>query len=164
MLERCYYEIVQSKQPTYKGCSVCDEWHNFQNFAKWFDENYYQCGNEKTHLDKDILFKKNKIYSPDTCIFVPQKINLLFLKNGKNRGIYPIGVYFEKSRNKYNAHLCATGKTIGRYNAPEEAFQAYKQTKENYIKKVADEYKSKYPQFPQKLYEAMYRYEVEIDD
>ena len=50
---------------------------------------------------------------------------------------------------------------IGRFDTPEEAFYAYKQFKENYIKEVADEYKDS---IPQKLYEAMYRYEVEIDD
>jgi hypothetical protein len=71
MLERCYSEKCHARNPTYKECSVCDEWHNFQNFAKWFFKNYIK-GFE---LDKDIKVKGNKIYSPDTCIFVSPKKN-----------------------------------------------------------------------------------------
>ena len=52
-------------------------------------------------------------------------------------------------------------KYLGLYITIEQAFSAYKNFKENYIKEVADEYKDR---IPQKLYDAMYRYEVEIDD
>ena len=91
MLQRCYDEKLQEKYPTYKGCVVCDEWHNFQNFAKWYEDNYYEVCDEKMCLDKDILVKGNKIYSPETCIFVPQTINLLFNKNLNTRGDSVIG-------------------------------------------------------------------------
>jgi len=51
---------------------------------------------------------------------------------------------------------------IGRFSNPKEAFyDGYKPFKENYIKQVADEYKDK---IPEKLYDALYRYEVEITD
>jgi len=71
MLGRCYSDKVQVKQPTYIGCTVADEWHNFQNFAQWFDENYV----EGYDLDKDIKFEGNKIYSPENCLFVSRKEN-----------------------------------------------------------------------------------------
>lgn len=169
MIQRCYNNKRLEKFPSYKGCSVCEEWHNFQNFAKWFDENYYEINGEQMALDKDILYKGNKIYSPQTCIFVPQRINNLFTKNNNKRGDYPIGVSWDKSKNKFIS-LChiynssthkSTTVTIGRYDTSKEAFYAYKEFKENYIKQVADEYK---PYIPQKLYNAMYRYEVEITD
>ena len=116
-------------------------------------------------LDKDILYKGNKVYSPKTCVFVPQRINKLFTKNDKSRGEYPIGLSYDRSRNKI-AVQCNDGvsvKKIGRFNTDQiqEAFQLYKEYKERVIKKVADEYKS---YIPKKLYDAMYRYEVEIDD
>lgn len=167
MLQRCYSEKYKSKHPTYKDCSVCEEWHNFQNFAKWYEENYYEVGNEEMHLDKDILAKNNKIYSPSTCVFVPQKINVLFTKANKSRGIYPIGITYDKDRNKYSVScgVVINGmhkqKKIGRYDNIEKAFQCYKDFKENYIKQVADEYK---PYIPRELYDAMYRYKVEITD
>lgn len=71
MLERCYDSNCWSRNPTYKGCTVVEEWHNFQNFAKWFEENYI----EGYHLDKDIKVKGNKVYGPDTCMFVSKEDN-----------------------------------------------------------------------------------------
>ena len=162
MYQRCYNHKYHEKCPSYKNCTVCEEWYNYQVFGKWCDENYYEVENERMTLDKDILCKGNKVYSPDTCIFVPVSINSLFVKRDTERGEFPIGV--SKYRNKFVAQLSkGDGKPmyLGVFNTPEEAFQAYKQTKEQYIKEVAEKYKS---QKPQKLYDAMIAYEVEIDD
>lgn len=68
MIKRCYNQKCLLKDNTYRGCSVCDEWLNFQNFGEWYDENYYEVPNEVMDLDKDILHKGNKIYSPDNCV------------------------------------------------------------------------------------------------
>ena len=115
-------------------------------------------------LDKDILIKGNKIYSPQTCIFVPKRINTLFTKRQNDRGELPIGLHINNN-NKIVAR-CNTlneRKYLGSFslNEPFKAFTCYKNFKENYIKQVADEYKD---YIPTELYEAMYRYEVEIDD
>lgn len=69
MLERCYCPKYREKFPTYEGCTVCDEWHNFQNFAEWWYENHPSDG-VKYQLDKDKLVKGNKTYSPKTCTFL----------------------------------------------------------------------------------------------
>lgn len=163
MFLRCYDEKYQQKNPTYEKCFVCTEWHNFQNFAEWFDKNYYQINDEEMALDKDILIKGNKIYSPETCVFVPKRINKLFTKADKLRGEYPIGVSWNKNAKKLMSCLRKNSKTInlGYYNTQEEAFQVYKITKESYIKEISDEYKNK---IPQKLYDGMYKYVVEIND
>ena len=167
MLKRCYSEKCHKKQPTYKNCKVHDKWLNFQNFAKWYYDNYYEIEGERMCLDKDILHKGNKIYSPETCIFVPNNINVLFTKSDKIRGEYPIGVnlYCNKFRARCGVYDFKNNKKklkhLGVYNTPEKAFERYKQFKERYIKQVADEYKDK---IPQKLYDAMYNYEVDIDD
>ena len=108
ILNRSYNEEWSNKYPTYENCEVCEEWHNFQNFAKWYYENYYEIKNERMELDKDILNKGNKLYSPQTCIFVPQRINKLFTKSDKVRGEYPIGVYYNKNENKFRAQLSYT--------------------------------------------------------
>lgn len=162
MFKRCYDSKYLVKFNTYIGCSVCEEWHNFQNFAEWHEENYYTIGNEKMQLDKDILFKGNKIYSPETCVYVPEKINYLFVKSNKRRGDYPIGVYLHSDGDKFVAQ-CDDGKAIylGRYDTPEEAFDVYKSFKENLVKQIADKY---YGSIPEKLYRAMYNYVVEITD
>ena len=169
MFQRCYDPYYLNKKPTYRDCIVCEEWHNFSNFAKWYEENYYEIPNERMALDKDILVKGNKIYSPETCIFVSQRINLLFVKKDSCRGNFPIGCDFHKNSNKIRVRCnIIENKKIKRkclgyfsIDKPFKAFTCYKNFKENYIKEVANEYKDL---IPQKLYEAMYRYEVEIND
>ena len=167
MLSRCYSAKVQEKHPTYKGCSVCDDWLYYPNFKKWYDKNYYKINNKTSHLDKDILVKGNKVYSPNTCMFVPNFINTLFTKCQNRRGELPIGVYYDKKYKKYKAGLSvfkngkSTVKSLGYFNTADEAFEVYKQAKEDYIKEVADEYKD---EIPVKLYKSMYAYEVSIDD
>ena len=168
MLMRCYDPYYLNKKPTYRDCIVCNEWHCFQNFAKWYEENVYNCNNEKMNLDKDILCRGNKIYSPETCCIIPQRINSLFVKCDASRGKYPIGVYWNKKDNKFRAQcqvLDKNGKSkqeyLGYYDNKYEAFQVYKKFKESYIKQVADEYRNI---IPIELYEALYNYEVEIND
>lgn len=168
MLKRCYDEKLHKKRPTYKDCEVCEEWLCFQNFAEWYYNNYYEVEGERMCLDKDILVKHNKIYSKDTCIFVPERINTLFIKCDRSRGEYPIGVFCNKN-NKYQAKCSIydlknnniVRKSLGVYDTPEKAFEIYKEFKEKHIKEIADHYKD---EIPQKLYNVMYNYEVEIND
>ena len=168
MLRRCYDEKFHEKYPTYKDCKVYEEWHNFQNFAEWYYNNYYEIKGEVMCLDKDILNKGNKIYSPDTCVFVPHNINILFIKHDKDRGKYPIGVYYNKQKGKYvsRCNVCSNKrKHLGYFDNPEEAFQVYKQYKEKVIKEVIDSYEGIIPEpHYSKLKEAMYNYKVEIND
>ncbi|WP_297136124.1 hypothetical protein [Terrisporobacter sp.] len=163
MIQRCYDESFQRTHPEYIPCTVCEEWHNYQNFARWFDNNYYEIENRIMNLDKDILYKGNKIYSPNTCVFVPDNINLLFANHNTSRGNFPIGVTFDKKSSKYSAKMNVENKTthIGMYDNCEDAFLAYKFEKEKYIKKVANKYKS---QIPKNLYDALMRWNIEIDD
>lgn len=163
MIERCYDPRCQKNRPSYIGCTVIKEWHNFQNFAKWYEDNYYKIPNETMGIDKDILVKGNKIYSPKTCVFVPTRINSLFVKCDVKRGNYPIGVIFIKDRNNYKSQ-CRDGKEktfLGYYSTSKEAFNVYKIYKEKLIKQIAKEYKNI---IPKKLYDAMYNYKVEITD
>src|SRR5690606_34589998 len=71
ILHRCYDEIRQQKDSSYKDKSVCEDWHNFQNFAEWC-QTARGFGNVGWELDKDLIFKGSKIYSPDTCAFIPK--------------------------------------------------------------------------------------------
>lgn len=162
MLERCYSKKYQEKYSTYIDCSICEEWHSYEFFEKWYNENYYKIGSEKMNLDKDILFKKNKLYSPNTCCIVPQTINKLFTKTDKLRNGL-IGTYLTKN-GKYLSQCQTESKTnkgLGLYSTELEAFIIYKKEKEAFIKRVADRYKQ---YIPNNVYKAMYNYEVDIDD
>ena len=167
MLERCYDEKVHKKYPTYMDCEICEEWLNFQNFGEWDSENYYKIEGERMHLDKDILCKGNKIYSKETCLFVPQIINTLFVKRDNDRGESCIGTSLKDGKYQVKCSLInpKTGKSkneyLGYYDTQEKAFEVYKYYKEKNIKQVADYYKG---QIPTILYNVLYNYEVEITD
>jgi hypothetical protein len=161
MINRGYNNKLKQNHPTYQDCSVCEEWYNFQNFAKWYDENFYQIENEKMCLDKDILVKGNKIYSPETCCFVPHRINCLFSKRDNARGSYPLGVMYDSKKYFSQCHddndKCVS---LGKFNTVDEAFKAYKTFKESVIKIVAFKYKDK---IPNNLYNALCNYEVTLE-
>ena len=167
MLKRCYDPKLHKKNPTYKGCKVEDYLLNFQHMGEWIENNYYEVPGERMCLDKDILCKGNKVYSRNTCIFVPERINLLFVKSNNSRGKDPIGVHEISSGNYRVDCNNKNGKKIylGTYLTEEEAFRVYKQYREKVIKDVIDSYEGKIPEpFYSRLREAMYNYKVEIDD
>ena len=167
LLKRIGNKVNNSRSLAYEDAILVEEWYNFQNYAEWWYANKYDVEGETMCVDKDILNKGNKIYSPDTCIFVPERINMLFINTLKKGRKYPIGVHYMKANGKYVAQcsiMCngeQKGIYLGLYNTPKEAFLVYKEFKEAYIKDVADEYKDK---IPQRLYNAMYNWEVEITD
>lgn len=163
MIQRCYDPYFLNKEPTYIDCYVCKEWLNFQNFAKWWEENVYNCNNEKMCLDKDILIKGNKVYSPETCMIVPQRINNLFINRNRDRGDLPIGCSYLRGKIQVRCNIIGKNEYLGVFplDKPFQAFTAYKNFKENHIKQVADEYKDL---ITQKLYKAMYDFKVEIND
>ena len=167
MLKRCYNPKFHTKRPTYMECKVEDYLLNFQHMGEWINENYYEIPGEKMCLDKDILHKGNKVYSRETCIFVPERINNLFTKSNKARRDSPIGVTQRESGNYQVYCHDEYGKRIslGTYSSKREAFQIYKNYKEKIIKQVIDSYEGKIPEpHYSRLKTAMYNYRVEIDD
>lgn len=139
MMERAYCEKFKSKKPTYKECYVCDEWFYFLRFKLWMKKQDYK-GKE---LDKDILIQGNKVYSPDTCIFVHKSINLLISFKGKSKKSLKTGVSLHKTNGKFYAQ-CRDGdkfKSIVYYDTELEASDAYKEYKYSVIKKVANKQK-----------------------
>ncbi|WP_051835180.1 hypothetical protein [Lacrimispora celerecrescens] len=163
MINRCYNEKFHERQVQYSDCEICDEWKNYSNFKKWYEENHYRIGNEQMDLDKDILIKGNKVYSPDTCCIVPHGINTLFITGKKQRGDLPMGVCFEKDKGKYRAYMNYQGKSIklGTFDDPATAFVVYKEYKENIISDLAEKYKG---MIPDKVYRAMLEWNIEVND
>lgn len=157
MIKRCYCEKYQERRPTYKNCTVCEEWLTFSNFEKWFKENYYELDNEKVCLDKDLLIKENKIYSPHTCMFIPNRINCLFLRNKNINKKLPIGVGTRNSKKyKYKAECTVDGKTkqIGKYETIEEAKNAYEDFKIKYANEILLNYKNA---LPKEIYDKLFK-------
>ncbi len=140
MIRRCYNPEVQVKNPTYIGCSVASEWHDFQDFAEWYySQKDHSMGYE---LDKDVLVRGNKVYSPNNCTLLPQPLNALLNDHRAARGKYPQGVCFHKSSGKIMGTFTTNGKTkyLGLFDCPNKAHKAYKLAKEAYVKEKALEW------------------------
>ena len=162
MTQRCYDPLFLAKHPTYATCEVCDAWKSFSGFVGWFASNYI----EGYELDKDILSdKNNKIYSPDTCCFIPHEINTIINRRCASRRELPIGVRKSKTKGKFDAHMRQRMKEIkiGTFDTPMDAFFAYKKEKEAYVKKIAQEYYNK-GKIDNRVHDALTNYKVEITD
>ena len=141
MLKRCYNEASKDKFPAYFGiCKVCNHWLNMQNSSEWFDEKKYECG-ERLHIDKDILYVGNKIYSKDTCILVPQRINMLFM-NKPNRFGLTSGIS-TMANGRYSVKY--NGKLIGNADSLEEAVIIHEVEKQKAVVRITKEYKEILP-------------------
>lgn len=168
MLRRCYDNKCKEEQPSYSDVVCCDEWLNYENFYEWLSsqDNFDKWVNGyRWALDKDILVKGNKLYSPETCCLVPQNVNCLLLKRDSLRGDLPIGV--KRVGDKFESHcgnpFTKNAEHLGKYDTPEEAFYVYKLHREDYIKQVAKiEYKA--GNITKSCYEALMNYSIEIYD
>jgi hypothetical protein len=175
ILLRCFDKKYKQRRPKYQNVTCCEEWLYYPNFYEWIhkQENFEVWLNADKFtfaLDKDILIKGNKVYGPDTCCLVPTYVNSLFAttakrSNGDNN--IPLGVVYQtKCTNKHYRAEIKQGEHMiysQSYETPQEAFQAYKQHKEAYIKQVAQEEYNK-GTISKKCYEAMMKWEVEIED
>lgn len=161
MLKRCY--ISAESKLSYKDKDVCEEWHNFQHFAEWATKQI-NFGKEGWDLEKDLLVKNNKVYSPDTCVYLPREINS-FVKRKRGNDL-PLGVdvaykyngtpYFRVQSREDGKNIC-----LGGYTTAEEAFSVYKKHKEGLAVKLAEKWKSEIPDI---AYKALLNYTVEITD
>ena len=158
MIGRCYGEVYNKRNPNYIGCEVCEEWRLYSNFKKWFDENYYTLEDEDVQLDKDLLCNKleltNKLYSPNTCLFLPKSINTKLRELNKNRKfqVLPSG--------KFRMHLPKEfrGKGIKEvYNTYEEALEVHLKFRVSSIRKRLEYYKDK---IPSEVYEIVYNIDI----
>lgn len=163
MIERCYSVTSKHyKDQTYIGVTVSEDFKEFQKWVSWAKD---QIGFDKAgwHFDKDLLVKGNRMYSKDTCVFIPAELNLLINRNKGARKNCCIGVVWRKVECKFRAQLNYKGKTkqLGQASSMEAAFLMYKKGKESYIKEMAEKWKD---EIDPRAYEALINYKVEIGD
>lgn len=148
-----------SRKDAYRDCEICDEWKtNFDLFAEWCLDNLYICGDEKLEIDKDLFSQGKKVYSPETCCFLPKRLNTaLAFRKEKSDGLPP-GVH-NAENGKYTAiihrghgHLFKTFSTV------EEASDFYKSNKERHIRELALAYKR---YLPEKIFDALWNYKCQ---
>lgn len=125
MLHRCYSAKYQERHPTYIGCNVSEEWKTFSNFRAWMVTQNW----EGMHLDKDLLFDGNKIYSADTCVFVSHAVNSFTTDSGAARGEWMIGTHWHKRSNKFMSRCCnpftKKQEHLGYFDSEQDAHNAW---------------------------------------
>ena len=137
MIRRCYSAEYQNKQPTYKGCSVSDEWLTFSVFRNWMEQQDW----EDKQLDKDLLLEGNKVYSPETSVFVSGLVNTFTIDSGAARGEWLIGVSWDKGTGKFKSS-CRNPFTqkqehLGYFTSEQEAHEAWGRRKLELARELA---------------------------
>lgn len=158
IISRVYNQHALKLHPAYKGCSVVPEWHNYQNFAEWYYSNLPSDEGD-FEVDKDLLYKGNRIYGPNQCTIIPGEINREMVLSSNRRGKYPIGIYWRESRQRFIVKIGK--KNIGETKTIEEGFAIYKKAKEKRYKQLAEKYKSV---LSHQAYEALTTRTIEFDD
>ena len=163
MLRRCYSNTYKKKYTTYEGCEASENFKSYEYFYEWCHRQV-GFGVDGFEIDKDLLVKGNKVYSENTCVFLPQEINKVLTKRESSRGEYLIGVYWCNTKKVFVARVNKNkGKQeyLGYFETELEAFNAYKIAKESFIKEQAEKWKDK---IDERAYEALMNYTVDITD
>ena len=138
MIRRCYSKSFLEKWPNYKGCSVCDEWKSFMAFRKWMMVQDW----EGKQLDKDFLVRGNRKYSPETCVFIHQKVNTFLNDHSRVKGGTLIGTTWHKRDCKFVSQCRNpfTGKQerLGYHDTEISAHLAWKKRKHEIACELAD--------------------------
>lgn len=160
MIKRIYNPHTDQMAITYKDCTIVDDWFRFDNYLEWFKQQKVQ---PKWQLDKDLLVPGNKVYGPETCIFLPREINTFLTNRHNHRGPWPVGVTYHERLNKWQASCNVHGKSeyLGVFTSPEEAFAKYKVRKEQVAKELAEMWKD---QIDIRAYRALLDFTVSITD
>lgn len=138
MIKRCFDAKTHNLQPTYSDCSVVDEWLKFSSFREWMVAQKWQ----GMALDKDILLPGNKIYSPETCVFIPQSLNNFLTDSASIRGDSPIGVSWHRKTKKFHAEcrnpFSGAKESLGYFHSADEGYQEWRKRKHQHACRYAD--------------------------
>lgn len=161
ILQRCFSIKLLERRPTYKNCKVSESWLWLSNFIKDIKsiENYEKSLNEGWQLDKDLLSNEGKLYSKDTCCFIPRSLNLVLSSYPKKLNGLPKGVKLSKG-GRYFAILQKEGNQIflGSYDSVEEASRVYNIAKKEHLLNIADSIKGI---VPENVYKALVNFNLE---
>lgn len=137
MINRCYGESFQKKHPSYFDCEVCEEWLIFSNFKAWMEKQNW----EGKHLDKDLLVDGNKLYSPETCVFISSNLNNFLTDSFATRGDCLIGVSHIPKVAKYRATcrnpFTLKSESLGSFENETDAHVAWKTRKHFFAESLA---------------------------
>lgn len=137
MLHRALSKREKMRYKSYEGASVCDDWLKLSNFRAWMETQEW----EGKQLDKDLLVPGNKLYSPETCVFIGPKLNKFLISGESHRGECLVGVH--QKDGKYASQCCNpfTGKQehLGTFSNEIDAHMAWRAKKHEHAIAFAEE-------------------------
>ncbi|MHA3546026.1 hypothetical protein [Yersinia enterocolitica] len=139
MLKRCYDTAwIEKYRPTYIGASVSERWLTFSNFYNDYQTGFF----DGAVLDKDILFYGNKHYSPETCVWVPENINLIVVCNPSENHLFGVTA----NKNSYSSSITITGETVtlGKFPTELDAHREWQSAKGQHLVAAAEDYRLNY--------------------
>lgn len=142
--QRCNIESKKGKSVTYSGCE--NKFNNFNEFTEWCHSQTGYLNKDLNGrywaIDKDLVVPFSKSYSPETCIFVPQKVNSLMTLRSNHKGGTPTGVTWHNRDNIFESK-CHNGEGkqiyLGRYNDALEAHFVWARYKLGVITRLLEE-------------------------
>lgn len=138
LMQRCFDNKLKLRNPTYKDVTCIEDWKYFTLFKAWMEAQNWS----GMALDKDIIVKGNKIYSPDNCAFVRKETNKFVIASDSARGEFPVGVSFYKPYQKFRAQCSnpfrKTTEHLGYFLTPEEAHESWRKRKHEFAQLVAE--------------------------
>ncbi|AZF87738.1 hypothetical protein CPT_Mydo_163 [Proteus phage Mydo] len=140
ILKRCYSDKFLSKNPSYYGCSVCKEWLTFSKFKAWLEDNSFS-GTEV--IDKDLIFRGNKVYGPQSCTLIDSYLNSFMALGGRDKNLpHGVGLQSGNCIKRYTAKISHEGKMkyIGSYLTSHEAHRAWQEQKAKIALLVSEKY------------------------
>lgn len=138
MVKRCVSKDYQEKHRCYKDVKICDEWLVFSNFYEWALLKY----KDGFCLDKDILCGVGKkIYSPNTCCFIPPELNNSITSLRLNIKDENVGIYEKDGRYYPYLSIKNSKKNLGSYTNKNDAILARRKAKKDFVYKLAYKYK-----------------------
>ena len=126
MMNRCYNEKLGINHRS----RVCDEWKVFENFKNWHDAHYY----EGAELDKDWNGYHRHYCSPETCVFMPRKLNLYL----KDKCVSKRDYSFKNGKYVAQCYICGRQLYLGRYSDLQDCIEAVITTRRSYALGIAD--------------------------
>lgn len=148
MMTRVYNKGELVKHPTYEAVTVCDDWLNYQVFAEWCQTQtgfkVEESSGRRMALDKDLLVPNNKVYSPDTCCFLPNQINVAMKGRQRDKQTeLPSGVYWHNASNGYAVSINKDSKQyhLGCFKDVESARKVFRTAKKEYLEELSHRYK-----------------------
>ncbi len=133
---------------------LCEQWQQYENFKKWYDENLYEIENEEVEFSYKFWDVDNDIISPETSVLIPTEINKV-VRNIIRSAETGLMLNVNVQKNLYTIRMF--GEAIASSNNKEEICEIRRAIFKRQMIDFAEKYKGK---IPDKIYARLLNFEL----